>query len=70
MILSLLSFSGALKADFSQSVLKGLQGVAIEIRPMNVQSDSFFLSEKEVESHAYGTLKELECECCRTSNWM
>ena len=59
LLLGILFGLGSLRADFSDSVLSGLQGVAIEIRPMNIQSDSFFLSEKEVESHAFGTLKDL-----------
>lgn len=42
------------------SVLTNLQGVGLELRPLNVQSEVFELNYEEVESHALATLEEFD----------
>ncbi|MEM9159381.1 MAG: hypothetical protein AAGB46_10055 [Verrucomicrobiota bacterium] len=56
---ALFAICGA-KGSYEHSVLFDLQGVAIEVRELNIQSDSFFLEAGEVESRAFGALKDLE----------
>lgn len=46
--------------DYTDSVLTDLQGVGLEVRSLNVQSDTFALSYDEVESHALNALKEYD----------
>jgi len=47
-----------LAQDYAESVLTNLQGVGLEIRDMNIQSDSFDLDFEDVELQALGTLEE------------
>lgn len=42
--------------DYTESVLTDLQGVGLEVRPLNIQSETFELTFDQVESHAMGTL--------------
>ncbi len=42
------------------SVLTNLQGVGLEIRPLNIQSESFELSYEDVESKALRSLEEFD----------
>ncbi|EDY82159.1 hypothetical protein VDG1235_1779 [Verrucomicrobiia bacterium DG1235] len=47
-------------SDYMDSVLTNLQGVGLELRPLNVQSEVFELNYEEVESHALATLEEFD----------
>ncbi len=60
-ILVLLQLSGllAMAGNYGESVLVNLQGVGLEIRPLNVQSEKFDLSYEDVEAHALRSLEDL-----------
>lgn len=47
-------------SDYSESVLTNLQGVGLEVRPLNVQSENFDLPYQEIEAHALQTLKSFD----------
>lgn len=47
-------------SDYRDSVLTNLQGVGLEIRELNVQSEIFDLDYEDVESHALATLEGLD----------
>lgn len=42
------------------SVLTNLQGVGLEVRPLNIQSDEFDLTDSQVEEHALAMLREFD----------
>lgn len=52
--------AGIARGDFSESVLTELQGVGLDVRPLNVQSDSFAITPEELESQAFETLRDLK----------
>ncbi|MBC2605822.1 hypothetical protein [Pelagicoccus albus] len=58
--LALLSSVFAAASDYTDSVLTNLQGVGLELRPLNIQSDLFDLTYEDVESHALATLEEYD----------
>ncbi len=47
-------------SDYMDSVLTNLQGVGLEIRQLNIQSDAFELSYEDVEKHALESLEEFD----------
>lgn len=47
-------------SDYTDSVLTNLQGVGLEVRDLNIQSDIFDLSYEDVESHALETLERFD----------
>lgn len=47
-------------SDYMDSVLTNLQGVGLEIRQLNIQSDAFELSYEDVETHALESLEEFD----------
>ncbi|MBK1878895.1 hypothetical protein [Pelagicoccus mobilis] len=47
-------------SDYMDSVLTNLQGVGLEIRELNVQSDIFKLEYQDIESHALETLQRFD----------
>ncbi len=47
-------------SDYMDSVLTNLQGVGLEIRQLNIQSDTFDLSFEEVEEQALRSLEEFD----------
>lgn len=47
-------------SDYAESVLTDLQGVGLEVRPLNIQSDVFELGYEELESHALTKLEEFD----------
>ncbi len=47
------------RADYSETLLKGLQGVGLKIRPMSIRSDAFVLDETALEEHVLQKLEEL-----------
>lgn len=55
-----LGFASARANDYEDSVLTNLQGVGLEIRPLNIQSDLFELDYDMVESHAFDSLQQYE----------
>ncbi len=59
-VLVQLGLNLAVGSDYSDSVLTNLQGVGLEVRPFNVQSDYFKLGFEEVETRAVAALQRLE----------
>lgn len=49
-----------LASDYMDSVLTNLQGVGLELRELNVQSEIFELNYDEIESHALETLERFD----------
>ena len=47
-------------SDYMDSVLTNLQGVGLEIRQLNIQSDSFKLSYEDVEKQALKALEDFD----------
>ncbi len=47
----------AVRADYEESMLTGLKGVGLEIRPINLQSDTFDLSVSAIENHIIDRLE-------------
>ena len=50
----------AFASDYTDSVLTHLQGVGLEVRPLNVQSDLFNLSQEDVQGQALKALQDLD----------
>lgn len=55
-----LGLYAAQASDYAESVLTNLQGVGLELRPLNIKSEQFALTYDKAESHAYQTLEELD----------
>ena len=51
-------FCGA--SDYMDSVLTNLQGVGLEVRELNVQSEIFEINYEDIESHALETLERFD----------
>lgn len=47
-------------SDYMDSVLTNLQGVGLEIRQLNIQSDAFELTFEDVEAYALKSLEEFD----------
>lgn len=58
--LFLLALTSVRASDYMESVLVNLQGVGLEVRPLNIQSDDFELTFDTVEKHALDSLEQFE----------
>lgn len=47
------------RADYSESMLTGLKGLGLEVRPINLQSDMFEISAYDVEKHVIEKMEYL-----------
>jgi len=47
-------------SDYMDSVLTNLQGVGLEVRELNVQSEIFEINYEDIESHALETLERFD----------
>lgn len=50
----------SLAAEFSENLLQGLQGVGLEVRPLNLRSNKLDLDEATLEKHLIQKLDELQ----------
>ncbi len=59
-LILLFAIAGAVfaRADYSESMLTGLKGVGLEVRPINLQSEMLELSDHQVEEHVISKLKK------------
>lgn len=55
-----LGLFSARASDYAESVLTNLQGVGLELRPLNIKSEQFALSYDKAEARAYQTLEALD----------
>lgn len=58
--LFLLALTSVRASDYMESVLVNLQGVGLEVRPLNIQSDDFELTFDTVEKHALDSLEQFD----------
>lgn len=58
--LALFSVAAIGEEEYSESLLQGLQGVGLEVRPLHVRSNHFDLDEAILEQHVMAQLDELQ----------
>lgn len=60
LLLAHIGLFSATAADYMDSVLTNLQGVGLEVRPLNIQSEQFELGFEEVEERAFSSMELLD----------